>query len=462
MARLEPGGWATRALYRLGDRLSGMRALDRLAELRDMEGWSAAELRRWQDERAREIVAHASRNVPAYRDHWRRHGVDPAAVTGVADLALLPPASKAMLVAAGDAALDQSFPKRRMVQGRSSGSTGARFAYYKTRAHQGWWIAGNFLAWEWAGWQPGQPWVRLQFRGRLSPRQKLEDLLFRCMNMPIDRFDAAFMRASVERMLRVRPTLFRGYAGGAYVFAKWLLEQNETRLRPKAVVVTGDTLYPHYREAIEAAFQSPVYDTYGGEGMTVANQCAHGNYHVLPTVHVDLAPQGPPTPEGQPCLMLLTSLTNTAMPMIRYDIGDVAVAGAGECPCGRRWPVLKRILGRETDIVVTPAGRNLVVHHFNNVMRLYEGIDAFQVVQDEADRITVRLVVNERYSLQRDEPAVLEKLRELAGGGCGVDIERCEEIPVPPSGKRRYVISNVAATSRAAAGAPRSAGMEAS
>ena len=131
------------------------------------------------------------------------------------------------------------------------------------------------------------------------------------------------------------------------------------------------------------------------------------------------------------------------MPFIRYDIGDLAIPAENPCPCGRAWPGLKRIIGRDTDIVRTAAGRNLVVHHFNNVLRTFDGVDEFQVRQPERDAIQLSLVTNTEYSRHKDEPQIREALTNLAGEGTAVEVRYVDQLPVPNSGKRRYIISEV-------------------
>lgn len=430
-------------VYRIGDWLRGWSVFDCLRELERMESFDAQRLRDFQDQRIRELVRHAYANVPFYPELWGPDGNRAVELAGIDALHDLPVATKASMMAAGDGVLDRSRDRKSFVVGRSSGSTGRRFVYFKDREHQSWWIATNLLAWKWAGWQPGDRWLRLQFRGRRSTRQKIEDRVFQCLNMPIDRFDPAFMQDFTERAVRFDPVMIRGYAGGTYVYAQWLLAQSEERLRPRAVALTGDTLYPHYREAIGKAFGAPVYDSYGGEGMTVALQCSHGTYHISPVVHVDLVPAGPAMADGVPHRLILTSLTNTAMPFIRYDIGDLAIPADGPCPCGRAWPGLKRIIGRDTDIVRTAAGRHLVVHHFNNVLRTRDGVDEFQVRQHERNSFELSLVTNSAYRHDRDETAIREALAELAGEGTAVRIRYADQLPVPATGKRRYIISDV-------------------
>jgi len=442
-------------LYRVGQRLRGWDVLQRIQQLNEMEEWPPERLAAFRLGCLRRVVHHAYQNVPLYRRLWDESAVHPSQVLTLADLSEFPKVTKQLLRDAGDLALDQSTPKKRFVEGRTSGSTGEPLVYYKTKAHQSWVIASQLHGWTWAGWRLGDRWIRVQFRGHLPLRARIEDWAFNCLYMPIDNLDEPFLRQFAERAARFDPVMIRGYAGATYVFAKFLLENGDERLRPRAVVSTGDTLYPHYREAIEAAFQCPVFDTYGGEGMAVANQCEEGSYHILPPVCVEVEPEGTEMQEERPGRLLLTSLTNLAMPMIRYDVGDIGIAGSGRCPCGRSWPFLTRIVGRETDIVVTPCGRRLVCHHFNNILREVNGVEQFQVLQHEPSRIVLRLVTTDLYSKGADEPSIARSIVRLGGERLCVEIEYVDAIPVPPSGKRRYIISSVGETPGSSGGRAR-------
>lgn len=431
-----------RILYKFGQKLHGWDVLGKLQLLKEMEALSRDDIRAWQLTNLKNLTEHASANVPFYRTLWDKAGVRAGDIQSLEDLAQFPIVTKQALVEAGSSALDQRYPKSSFVEGRSSGSTGQRFIYYKNKDHHSWFIAGGFHGWTWGGWEPGDRWIRLQFRGELSLVNKIEDWAFNCLYMPIDELNDNFMATFAEKAVRFKPVMLRGYAGGTYVFAKFLLKNNNNEIRPEVVVSTGDTLYPHYRETIERAFQCPVLDTYGGEGMSVANQCQKGSYHILPSVYLELANKHVEGGE-QWGTILLTSLTNYAMPLIRYNIADIGVTGQGICACGRSWDFLKKIVGRQTDIVVTPSGNRLVCHHFNNILRLFDGVDQFQVVQKEPSEIILRLTTNAKYNKQVDEAHIINSISELGGESLSVKIENVDSIPAPQSGKRRYIISTV-------------------
>ena len=128
----------------------------------------------------------------------------------------------------------------------------------------------------------------------------------------------------------------------------------------EAVHTYGEPLTPDVRAACRETWGVPVQDVYSCEELGfIALQCPHhDHYHVQSeSVLVEiLDEQGSPCAPGQVGRVVLTSLHNFAMPLIRYAIGDYAEVGE-PCPCGRGLPVLTRILGRRRNRVVLPDGR---------------------------------------------------------------------------------------------------------
>jgi len=101
------------------------------------------------------------------------------------------------------------------------------------------------------------------------------------------------------------------------------------------------------------------------------------------------------------------------------------------------------IEGRRGDVVLTPSGNRLIVHFFTGVLEHFLEIANFQVVQEEPDRLILRVVPGEGFSreiLQR----VLQRLRAQGLTDMTIDMEVVSEIPIPPSQKHRFIISKLA------------------
>ncbi|MDQ1427091.1 MAG: hypothetical protein QOK39_567, partial [Acidimicrobiaceae bacterium] len=148
--------------------------------------------------------------------------------------------------------------------------------------------------------------------------------------------------------------------------------------------------------------------------------------------------------EGQAGRLLLTTLTNDLMPLVRYDIGDVgAIDNARRCPCGRTSPVLRELHGRQDDVVITKDGRRISIFAFSLALHNSD-VSMLQLVQKRPDSFLVRV------KLADDNPASRESLeKEITTAFdqlIGPDPERTlafsydEPIDRTPGGKIRTVI----------------------
>jgi phenylacetate-CoA ligase len=194
------------------------------------------------------------------------------------------------------------------------------------------------------------------------------------------------------------------------------------------------TLTETVRRQIEAATQLAVQQPYGlNEIGAVANRCAAGRYHanaehcVLEVVDENCRPCNP----GEFGRVLVTALTNVAMPLIRYDTGDIAEAVSGECACGRTLPGIGRIQGRYRPMRFAPEGTTLRMDLLFNVLRT-QPLDAlrnlreYQLHQFRDGRFELRLAT-------RGEPdmRLVSALREAWDRGAGdvvLDIVQVEAI----------------------------------
>ena len=79
------------------------------------------------------------------------------------------------------------------------------------------------------------------------------------------------------------------------------------------------------------------------------------------------------------------------MPLIRYDIGDLAAWG--ECPCGKiDFPAFSTILGKIRGSLLHRNGERVPFTELSVALRNIEGMLQYQVIQDDIEHFTVRLV----------------------------------------------------------------------
>jgi phenylacetate-CoA ligase len=126
--------------------------------------------------------------------------------------------------------------------------------------------------------------------------------------------------------------------------------------------------------------------------------------HVLLEV---LRPDGSPCDPGETGRVVVTALHAFAMPLLRYAIGDLARVGA-ECGCGRRLPVLERILGRVRNMLVLPDGERVWPLFGTNLISRLAPVRQCRLVQ--RTRTELRLELDAARPLTADERQAIERL----------------------------------------------------
>lgn len=434
-------------VFPLLDRLNGTRIAACMAELAAGERLDAEEIARRQGQKARRAVERARAASPFYRDFVA--AAPPGPASAVPALDGLPILTRADIAAAGEG-FEVPAWRGRAIAARTSGSTGRPMTFYRTIEQESWFWALRFRIWGWSGYRPGDRYLTINLNPRVQWKKRLQDRLFRCsfLTFNADNQDSARIVAELGRR-RIRH--LNGFSSSLYVLARHMLDRGIANPGVTGITATGDTLYPVYREAIEAAFGVRVLDYYGagGEGLHLASQCPQSGarFHLHPeNAVVEVLDADGPAPAGTLGRVVVSQLDNEAMPLLRYELGDVAVAApaGARCACGRQLPLLDRIEGRLADLVTTPDGAHLVPHFFVVVFKNLRQVHRYQVVQEEPDRLLFRLVPVPGADRRQAEAAVGAALAEATHGTLGADFDWVEEVPLSGAGKRRLVISRLA------------------
>lgn len=218
----------------------------------------------------------------------------------------------------------------------------------------------------------------------------------------------------------------------------------------KTIMACAGTVTPEWRSLLERVFQAEVFDKYGSrECADIACECAaHIGLHIYsPNVFVEVVDEtGNSCPRGVAGRVLITLLNNHDFPMIRYAIGDMAVAADNSkpCPCGLTFPRLATIQGRVDDMLITENGTRItsvMIRHFVGVALNRGSIREWQLEQTAACAFTFRHIPLRREGLAENLEALREGLLTALGESCRVTFEEVEEIPSSPSGKTRWIIN---------------------
>ena len=397
------------------------------------------------------LVRDAAANVPYYRDTLAPFA-DP-----VASFAALPLIDRQTIRREFERMRHDTPDRAGWFTTTTSGSTGMPLSVIHDTAHKNWvrateaWHFRNML-----GIDPTESpmvvfWASSEYIwGKRRSLSKTIDLwLGQTDLLGATRFTPAEMREGIEAINRRRPVVIKSYASPLYQIAKHIRANNIRIHRPRVVFSLAETMRPFMRETIEDVFGAPVRDFYGTREVgPIAGQCAHGRMHLFSFhAHLELLDDhGRPVPPGGEGRVVLTALHNRAMPLLRYEIADRAVAApATPCPCGCPLPSIERVVGRRTDYFPTANGTLVYGGHFIKMMYDAGWVDEFRVIQPRMDVIEIHYVPA-RECLPDEKAFIETRVRNIMGPACAVEWHRHDALPPGPYGKHMYIISNVAGT----------------
>jgi phenylacetate-CoA ligase len=246
---------------------------------------------------------------------------------------------------------------------------------------------------------------------------------------------------------RFRPVLIDGYAESFNFLAQYLSSGRQLKHQPRAIMSSAQTLTAQTRSEIEAAFGCQVYDKYGAREFSgVAYQCGEsGNYHVMDESYiVEILGNGKPAAPGEIGEIVVTDLNNYSFPLIRYRIGDLAVAAenTGSCPCGRGLSMIGPIQGRTQALVHCANNRWLPGTFFAHFFKDYSHtVRHFQIEQHEKSSFSISIVPGNFWN-EFSAGEILSALKPHIGF-TDVRFEVVSEIPLLETGKRTPVISSL-------------------
>jgi phenylacetate-CoA ligase len=206
----------------------------------------------------------------------------------------------------------------------------------------------------------------------------------------------------------------------------------------------AEVVDPALRERARTALGVEIAENYGSTEAFVAWECRDGRLHVnAEHVLVEIVDEAGRSAEpGVLGRMLVTTLQNSVMPLVRYEIGDWGALAGGRCPCGRTLPLLERVAGRAVSLFRTATGR--IVTPWDIVVRIKYRNDVrqYQIVQKTLERCVMRYVAPvELGATARAE--IASHVGAVLGGGVRTDFERVASIERGPTGKYLTAISEV-------------------
>lgn len=449
-------------LLPLGDIVYGSNISAQWRRLKQSEFLTELELHELQDKKLRKLIDHCYSSVPYYNDLFCKLNITPKDIQCREDLCKLPVLTKQIIRDNYKSLFSTAVDKRYRKAASTGGSTGTPLLFCTDKREWSLQRAATLRAWESYGIHIGDRIFSLggtsvtNKRGTISQKGLYDLVIMQNYKYSSSEVDDASQEEHLQAFKRLRPRVVRGYGSSLVIFARYIKKVGFHPKSIKAVLTTGEVLMPNYRKELEEVFQAPVYDAYGaGDGGIVAHECPYRNgLHLSEELCIiEITDKnGGLLPDGQVGFVTTTDLENYAFPFLRYHVGDMSYIKSEPCSCSRHSRQLGEVMGRAGKLLYNKQGvpisptllpimlyPNLDYHSSENQI-LYNQIDRFQIRQDKFGDIRILLKMK---SPQTDTPLKNDIIKNYMNHfvGSNVTLELVDYIPVLPSGKEDYCVS---------------------
>jgi len=415
-----------------------------------------------QFRKVQRLVRHAFRNLPFYQEHYAGLSINPEALNDWDEFKSLPKVSKEHL--------RRNFPDRIVHHvsqigpadfGRSSGTTGESVQFVRD-----------------ASWKRNHYYGLLALhRWRLSPRTgelqtpqcttttcsldrtaatledrvrgwlirtRLNSYIYLPSSADIFAEPAEFFDKITAILQRNRAEYLYGASNYVGQYARSLLTRGLT-LPLLGVVCSSELLLASVRQEIESAFSCPVLNHYAcSEIPGVADECLSGRWHVrTDTIFAELENEGQPCGPGELGTLILTDLDNYRMPLIRYDVGDLARGPDKACDCGRQNQPLVAIEGRGRDAWRDSRNRLISPAQVGGAVARGGLRGQYRIVQTGPARVTISTVDFPLAESAGTVESVNRELEQLLGQTLRIDWRSVGQIRPEKSHKYRLIYSDL-------------------
>jgi len=424
-----------RAIYRAWAALRARPLLRRMQELERSQWLSRDEIEALQIGRLRDTLTHAAREVPYYADLFRQAGLDPAAVKSVADLRSLPALSRETLAASYDRLRCRDGARAGVIERSTGGSSGRPVRFLVDEKEMTERSAHIYRNLRWLGWDLGDRMAYvwgsdIDSSEHSGWRGGLRDAVAGVLWLDAFRLEEATLDHQLDRLERFDPAVVIGYPSSLHLLARRALATGR-RGPLRGIETSAEMLAPEVRRELEQVFGCAVLDRYGcREAGVIAHECPAGGRHVNAEAVVMEMEQGE---------VLVTTLNNRVMPLIRYRLEDAAEPAPGACPCGRGLPLVGALRGRVSDIIRSPSGRLIHGEFFTHLFYGAQGVSAFQVEQTARNTLEIRYVADGRFDA-RSRDVITTAIRSHGDAAFSVGWVPVKSIDPGPSGKFRFTI----------------------
>ena len=385
-----------------------------------------------RDEYVNNLLKYAVNNTDFYKDYCNYKNIKD-----------FPIIDKNIIKANLEKILSQEYRGKELHSMSTSGSTGTPLTVKQNRNKRNRVLAEIIYFGEKCGYYLGDRNVYLRVwteKNRKSRLNAFKQNLVMLDIFKLDEENLESIRQTFKNDKKIKCIL--GYATSLDMIGKYLLEKEDksTMFNIRIIISGAEVLSEATRANLEKVFGCNVVSRYSNqENGILAQEPIGEKYFVINKasyyiefLSLDSAEEAE---EGELARVVVTDLFNYAMPLIRYDTGDLAIVKNHD----KYGKVITSIEGRKTDFIYNISGDMLSPHSVTNNMWGFDKIKQYQLIQE--DKTTYILKLNGAKGIYKDEE-IKDVFKSLLGEDADIVIEHVEGIPLLKSGKFQTTICN--------------------
>jgi phenylacetate-CoA ligase len=423
--------------------------------LDETQYYPLSRLREIQLERLKRVVEYAYQHTQYYRREFDRLKITPDQLRSLENIELLPVLSKETVRNHYNELISKDH-ERSTYQNFTSGSTGRVLKFVRDADAAAWFWAAEYRGPQWHGWEIGDRYGffwGVPLNSSRRRKERIKDLLQNRIRFSAHDLSESQAESFYQKCLEFKPEYFWGYPSAIYRFAKVLSQKNlsGSALNLKFIKSSSEMLHDFQVDLLESTFGCRVYNDYGAcEVGHIAFECPRGGMHLsIENFFIEiLDDNNEPVADGIKGKVVFTNLVNLAMPLIRYEIGDIASLSNQSCSCGRSLPLLNDLVGRTDDMVLDENGdviHDSVLGYLIKEVFKKEKMDSvlqIRFIQRVKGELIAQIVKGPSFS-----DIIIKKIEKeiprLLGSSFRIQFQFPDKIPVDTSGKFRYFISEI-------------------
>jgi phenylacetate-CoA ligase len=408
--------------------------------------WDRERICEYKLKRLKALVEHAGKNVPYYRELFKKHGINAAAINSFEDFAKIPILTKNILRENLEQLKADDFKAYNPIRTCTSGTTGHATCLYRSAYQEAFRRAVMWRIYHENGLRFGDLRASVErlwgfnSQAEFYEYDRVENkLIINCYHIVAGNYDKIYsaLKKYKPRMIWAHPTILSA-------LCHHIVKKSLSPLDAPLIGVYGEKIYPDMLNIMHKAIPGKFFEYYGNrENSGAAWRNEDDIFHeVSEYCHLEVICGEKSCRAGEQGDLIATSLHNYAVPLIRYQSEDIVEwHGYSDEACNS--PGFKLIGGRGKDLLLTRHG--LIAPYLPGFCGEYENkLRRFQFKQISLDEVIIKIAPLPVYDYVKDETALLKQFDMVLGRNFKLKIEYVDDIPFTKGGKYPMSVSTLA------------------